>query len=93
MVFELTAGAGAVCGVIHRLGKLGFIPSYGYDRARDASAGLKLLMWAHVLAAVALLAGADTFAGGLWIGLIFLGAWKLAEEAAGFVVDVVDSAR
>lgn len=93
MVFELTAGAGAVCGAIHRLGKLGVIPSYGYDRERPSGAGLKLLVWAMIIGMVGMTGKFDSFGSGLMFGLIFVGAWKVAEEAAEFLADCVESWR
>jgi hypothetical protein len=91
MVFEVTIGIEAACGVIHRLGKLGFIPSYGYDRAADMPAGFKLLAWLHVLGAVALIGNFDNFESGLLFGLAFVGAWKVCEEVTGLAVDVVEA--
>ena len=86
MVLWVTIGAGALCGASHRLGKLGMIPSYGYDSERPWPAAFKVLAWAMVLAAVGLIGGFDGFGDGLLFGLAFVGAWKIAEEVAEMVL-------
>ena len=93
MVFEITAGLGALCGAIHRLGKLGIIPAYGYEREREWPAGFKLVMWGFVLATVVEIGRFEDFESGLLFGLVFVGAWKLTEEAAELVADCVEGLR
>ncbi len=94
MVLEITVGAGALFGATHRLGKLGVIPNYGYERSRAAwPAWLKLVTWGHILAGVAVMGAFDSFESGLLFGLAFIGAWKVAEEAAEVAFDLVETVR
>ncbi|MCB2083421.1 MAG: hypothetical protein KDD90_05145, partial [Sphingomonadaceae bacterium] len=86
MVLELTILAGAVGGVIHRLGKLDFIPNYGQQPSTPAA--FKLVTMAMLVLAVATIGNFETFQSGLMFGLVALGSWKIAEEAAETVIDL-----
>ena len=93
MVFELTAGIAAICGAVHRFGKLGYIPAYGYDRANQWPAGLKLLLMIMSIGTVGIIGKFENFESGFLFGLVFIGSWKLSEEALEFIVDCWEGLR